>query len=787
MITKEWMASIIVKYCIECRQISKFKLKDILCFEIKTLGKWEKMQTQSIRSDNFDQLLKNFQENILKDDTGFASYLQSKLKENDYGKLMINWYGNDFILKIHELLETDYDKCECYLQDELGTANIIRVLKSLMMRYREFIDFHEETEIIDDAVKDILFGGERLNFFILKFTNAYNVGVVLSNQIAYLKKEDIGFFEYKIHMLKEKMGIDMVIVITDLARDSLQFMEQRDLLENHNLFYEFIQGNDLQNITIHGLQLKVECDNILRKVNEHRYAQVIFERIMSYLSVISNDIVFQPYLRKIETEKDTNAKDILDKVFISCENKEIEKNLEFYANEIMPKEICEYSYLARHAIYFERSRISTVVNEMIKKRDGKKLGSVVEIGAPNALITSGIVDKCESLSLFTSAFNAYKLMKKVKECMDADHWPDNVSLYLSHFDPEHMNHFYPEVWEKKIDLIVLGYGAASQIDDLNDFLRYAYSWLSDTGVLFLSVYNKEAIIFDMQHMQDQRFKILPAYMPDYWAYSIKENALLKRMKVYSTIMLKNLCENVFGEQGNENQEGITTYPYISTLVNLNEYPRNILDEIREADKFLAPKGTRGLFISIKVEKGNKKTDSQETKIQQEEVPFEETREIQNFLDSKEIDYFQFSHALATDSVGLKRSICEKYKDIMMDTTLLKTVLLRVQNTKSSDITQWKYYIIPYDKRVKLIDEKLELVPEYLVVDKFNSGTISPLRILDLIEKDLLSKDNVFLINGSSINSEYVIVGGETNRDSIKLRTKVFCDMLKRIRVRIKKD
>lgn len=146
--------------------------------------------------------------------------------------------------------------------------------------------------------------------------------------------------------------------------------------------------------------------------------------------------------------------------------------------------------------------------------------------------------------------------------------------------------------------------------------------------------------------------------------------------------------------------------------------------------------------------------------------------IKDYLDKLNIPYDYYTHTLAPDSNSLKRSLQAKNVS-MSNATLLKTVVLQEKCTKPSHREHCIYAILPYDKMVAYDHMNYELVPESLVIKKFNQGTISPLTVITERADDQESNRSIFLLNNDRINTEYVIMGGGSNSESIRIKTKAF--------------
>ena len=785
-ITKERIASIIIRFFKEQKKYSYYALAAKVGVDQKSIKGWERQERENIRFSSVTQLASSLQNDISSVFEDFSEFVISELDKNGINrehtwKIFVD--DRNISTIIEQLLELDISEQKT-LQKRIGTANIIQILKSLLGVYREYFQVSEkgigeggdefvysplvyctrQSRNIEKSISD-------LNYLILKFPNAYYVGIILCNYVIdYSDFSAYNYYLYMIEKLKSQNDLKMLLFITDIEKKRIPFEVQSLLMEKYNLFFEFVSETDLQRISIQGLELpEKDALSLSKIVDQHRYAQLIFERFMSYLSVISNEIIFLPYLEKLHKELDreepAQVDIMLNKILVSYQKRTNIGNFTNYANEVLLKEICRYSYLARHAIYYERTLVANKVELLLKEKQGiDKLPLVVEICAPNSLTTCNIIDKCERLLLFTTSHTAYSLMSKLQSKTGNHFLPINVSLHLSHLNPEYMMHQYPDELNNKVDLLVIGYGAGSQISDLTRYIRYAYNWLSEDGVLFISVYNKEAIILNKNHIHDQRFESSPLYLSDYWTYTLNDQPpLLKKLKAYSP---ENLQSTYFASFDTQNIN-ISTYPYISALINPSEYSREILDEIREADKLFASSGVHGQLIDVMVHK-NKPVEKPDIK-------------IKNYLVNLNIQYDSYVHTLAPDSKSLRRSLQAKNVPVH-NAILLKVVVLQEKNSKSSHKNCWIYAILPYDERVVYDHMKYELVPETFLIKRFKQGTISPLIVLAERADDHESDEDIFLLYNDRIKTEYVIMGGGSNTESIRIKTKTFCRMIENAKV-----
>ncbi len=804
-ITKEILASIVIRYFTEhTKKYTYYKLSQITNFDQQSIRDWEQLKRKNIRNASFWELIKALQDELQTNFDDFTIFAISELECSDKNteRLQDIFDASTPFLSIIKTLLQDETPLERTLQEKSGTYKIIRILKSLLLQHREYFQVGEKSlcEMDDPIVNSIFINftniekaeydviSQESNYLLVKFPGDYNCLIILSNDyISFFENNRLNYFAYKIDRLKTRNNIDIMLIITDIDKKNIPFENQSFLMEKYNLFFEFIKRKDLESVSIQGLELAEEdLYDTLRAINQHRYAQLIYERLMSYLSVISVEIIFKPYLEMLHKELDVSNQDEIDNklhellvhyngksytkrpsnkqndIIYDYSRKRKNKKAENaskaifinYANQILLKKICHYSYLTRHSIYYERNLVSDEVQKILKFKKIQKLPLVVEICASNSLTSCDIIDKCDKLLLFTASFNAYSLMKKLQDKTGGQFLPQNISIQLCHLNPEYMMHQYPDELNGNVDFLIIGYGAGSQITDLTRFIRYAYNWLSEDGVLFISVYNNDAIIFNRSQLRDQRFEIAPLYMSDYWIYAPNgQTPLLKTLKAYSPDSFHSTFFSLF----DSNNISLSTYPYLSTLINPSDYSRDILDEIRTADKLFAKSGTHGQIISVFAHKS--KSD----------MTIEHLKTIQHFLELEKISYKIFTHTIAPDSNSLKRSL-QIINAPLDETTLLKTVILQRKGKRTKRGNEWIYVILPYDEFVIFDKTRHELVQESSVIKKYNQGTISPLTIL---AEGINNSDIVYLFFQDKIRSEYVLMSAGTNTKSIRLKTKDF--------------
>lgn len=555
MISKEKITSIILNYFNEKKGWTPYRLKKQIGVEQKTVTKWMQETDRSfMRKSSFDLVNEKLGNEICTLYVEFREYFIDKIEKTEADTegiveiLRNNEPENaeEVDVLINKILEQN-NHAQPKMQEILGRSNIINSLEELLMQYKEYFQIAEKSNVENMINDDGLFKEtieELGDFLIVKFPGRYSIGILLANyKIDYTVEKEKDAFCYRVEKFKNQNDLQMVLLITDLDKEEIPIPFQGLLMKKFNLFFECIGKNDLEKVVIQGLQLKEDkSSEIKMKINQHRYAQLIFDKFMSYLTVVSNEIVFSQYLKKLDKKLDTDEEKnyhVLNGLFVSYNKRTNIKNFMNYANGVLINDIFKYSYLSRHTIYYERNLVEQRVKEILKERNEEKMGLVVEICAPNSLITCNIIAECKKLVLFTASYSGYSLMNEIDKKTGKRFIPENVFLHLSHLNPEYMGLHYLNELKGKVDLLVIGFGGGSQISDLVRFIRYANGWLSDEGVLFLSVHNAEAIILNRKQLQDQRFESYPMYTADYWTYTNSDRlSLLKKMKTYSIDDLK---------------------------------------------------------------------------------------------------------------------------------------------------------------------------------------------------------------------------------------------------------
>lgn len=758
-LTKEIVAPISLDYYIKIKHYTQANLADKIGVDQSTLSHWRKRDV-TITDRKFNLLLNFLSHNIgLDDSKEFCNFLISKLAYEGYDtticQLILDEHTN--IKERLEKLIKRYESTSPQLQYVLDIPSIILKIKNLCLQYKHSITFNDQQLIQDNSkpsYSNWVYGFNdtndsnlvtKQNYLILNFPNNYRVALILTNH----SFNDILATADSVTTFKEKNHIQLIVIFTD---NEISFAHQKYFMENHNLFFETVNNEDLNKVTISSVRMH-EILTEEDSVKAYFYAQVVFERLTSYFSVIRDEIVFRNF-NHTRTSRTENT--------ISSNSTNL---LEDFASKILLKDIYKYSYLARHSIYFERTRL----NEYIK-RNKKILGTVVEIGFSNSFISSCIYKNCKNLILFTNSHHSLKSIKKLIDESEHKIFPDTMQFHMMHINPQYISHQYADDLIGKVDLVILGFGKGSSTNNLTEYLRHINSWLSPTGILFISLENEESVMIRKPLNYLYSPDTIPLQTSEQWKYSNpKPLELGLPAKKYRIEAVKKIISTHVDIQS------IYTYPFLSALMNTSELENNLRDEVREADKYFAQKqiGRHGHYISIIGEK-NHKTDTSVI------TPEKRSKKIQSliytYLNREHIEYEIIDHSVAIDTQSLYKALLENNID-SNDFDLVKTMVLQTDNRENP---KYKYIVAPKEHKFKISKSKESLLTEKEVTEIFNTGSISPLVTLHNVMEYTQLHGSVCLLGLETLTKEYVIISSGYNTQSIKLKKSTFINLIQKM-------
>lgn len=761
-ITKGVLTNIILKYYISELSKTQSKLAEKIGVDHSSISNWLNIRKNvEVSNKNFKKILAFVEQDLsIETEKALLNYTFNELItlgfDQSICKTILNKSTN-FISFLKNLI-TDYEITEPQLQHHLNIHAVISKLRSLFRPYEDYIKINAQ-KIFEEATltsfsswlscsKDPHDPGlvTKQNYLILNFPNSYRVCIVLSNYVI----NDVLKFGESVQHLKEYNNIHLIIFFTD---NEVSHNFQKYLLESYNLFFESITKQDLmqtslQNINYNDIALSQQSVEALF------YAQAVFERFTAYFAVIRNEIIFRTY-----------STDRLNPLLETL----IDKNdlLKGFAEKILLKEIFKYSYLSRHAIYFERKCLSTIVKEY-QSDFNKELGTVVEICYPNSFLSSSIYEHCEKLFLFTSSYHSVKVMKDLNEKNGQKIFPLNIHICLSHIQPQYISSQYYNDIVGKVDLVILGFGMGSSIVNITEFMRHINSWLAPGGMVFISFANSDSVILHKQFNIQNYLETTPIFFSDYWKYTSKDNIkFLSRIKRYNLEEAKKIT-STYADITN-----CYTYPFLSSLSDISREENWLLDEVREIDKKYALEGRsrHGHYIIVI---GHKNLQNLKMPLS-DSLEFRIKELILSFLKKHNIEFYSISHPVAIDTKNLFRILINEGEDVNQF-DLLKTVLLQKRDGSIIYVITSREQNITYNNKLKLLSEKN-------VTNSYGMGSISPLVMIPEITKFTNMPSKCFFYGPESLTKEFVIMSSGISTESLKIRRSIFIDLLKSIGVK----
>lgn len=219
-ITKELLLSIILKYFNERMEISFYELQKKTDKDIKSLQAWSKQKNKRVQTKSFNAVVNTLQDEITLHFNDFSEYALSILENSGINKeYVLEIFNDNKSIKniIDQLLLLDFSE-EYYLQDRIGTENIIQKAKVLLSPFRDYFQvseqvIHDNENGLEPAYAPLVYsskyisqpihGVSQLNYLILKFPNSYHIGILLSNYpIDYSDAGKLDYFSYMIDRLK---------------------------------------------------------------------------------------------------------------------------------------------------------------------------------------------------------------------------------------------------------------------------------------------------------------------------------------------------------------------------------------------------------------------------------------------------------------------------------------------------------------------------------------------------------------------------------------------------------
>ena len=140
-ITEARIVSIIISFFIDRKNLKYYSIDKKTGIHQKTIKAWHLQEHKKLNSGSFNQLISGLQDDILLAFEEFSEFVIEELANDgimmEYTSKIFESNGRDIYLIQKQLLELDIPE-QKYLQETIGTANIIEILKSFLTVYREY-------------------------------------------------------------------------------------------------------------------------------------------------------------------------------------------------------------------------------------------------------------------------------------------------------------------------------------------------------------------------------------------------------------------------------------------------------------------------------------------------------------------------------------------------------------------------------------------------------------------------------------------------------------------------
>lgn len=325
--------------------------------------------------------------------------------------------------------------------------------------------------------------------------------------------------------------------------------------------------------------------------------------------------------------------------------------------------VWNYQYPLRRALAFEEMQLELILKDLSKKHQQIDILDINMTGANYGIRLSKRADHVVSADV---ANGCVQLIEKILEKYNKDRIDKIENVKTAIIRPNNFSLLLEGIPNKTYDLIVLGLGSGSYLDNLKGFLRTACAWLKEDGRLLLSVYNKDALCGESLNLENMDFTYNGKefkHRGSKWEiaanlYSLEE---IRKM-VYSSYAI----------------DAVFSYPTILSIVSEHQ-DKKVLNYLKEIDKQRAMEERRGMFNIICASK-----DEHYDVIQ----CFNDMRAM---LVSEGIHFDEIHHNKIISLKSMKQSL-EKVKG-MSDDHFIKSVILYDKKNKF-----WFFVLLPLNKQ-----------------------------------------------------------------------------------------
>lgn len=446
----------------------------------------------------------------------------------------------------------------------------------------------------------------------------------------------------------------------------------------------------------------------------------------SYIPVISSDakesmMSFLNRIAEVTLQKILRMHHIILKEIIS-RNYDFEKvNVQYFRSNAG---VWDYKYPIRRALAFEENLMDRMLKVSAKKGYGKTM-ELLDINLTGGLYGLRLSSRVKRVTCVDFTTSSLETTSKIIEKYNQEKGTLNEGIQnirAGYLRLDTLNILGIEVPTGGYDIIMLGLGGGSYIEDLPRFIRKISTWLKSDGILFLSVYNKNALCRYSDQLDNMDF----TYDGHYFRHQGSHWHLPVRLYSYQEIY--NIVLNHF------DIEESYSYPTILSTVSSSQNTL-VLDKLKEVDKIYARNGNwtsdNGMFNMICAKNYDKAkiTDC-----------YKETRE---YLSQHKLPIESIHHEYISSVDSMYRALYNQR--VIIVGNFMKVVLLHDKNnTNEQNAEQNELYffiILPLEQKVdksnleswyeaiqkrKMVKSKLTFCTEIELKELgLASGSISP--------------------------------------------------------------
>lgn len=398
--------------------------------------------------------------------------------------------------------------------------------------------------------------------------------------------------------------------------------------------------------------------------------------------------------------------------------------------------IWEYRYPIRRALAFEEDFLTNRLKEAAQRGYGKSL-ELLDINLTGALYGLRLSSRLKRVTCVDLADGSVRSVDRIIEKYNEEKEPFNEGIQnvqTGYLRMDNLNIIGVKMPENGFDMIVIGLGGASYINDLSGFLRKISGWLKMDGTLFISVYNQDALCRYSDQLENMDFTYNGYYFRHQGGQWHLPAILYPYSGIYNTVLNHYDIEESY------------SYPTMLSLISAGQDDR-LLEKLKEIDK----KYTRnvqcgsdsGMFNMICARGYDKSGILQNYKV------------IRSYLTEQKIAVTCIRHEEITSRDIMLRAL--NSKGIVIVGNFVKTILIYDKKNKI-----YFFMIFPLEKKFsrKILKQWYDKHPEYMMASnkiKFcsekelkefglTSGSLSPFAYPVIREMELAGvRPNMILL------------------------------------------